>query len=271
VLANVPVFVEPLHFAAAVQGFSTGGYEVTVKLLDAQKIAEQRCRPQFRGPRLPKGEGESDPENVLRAQYRAKKRVRLLAKNMAADRILTLTTRETENTPEDMLRRWQRWLKLLDRASHGNFHYVAVLERHPSNPKHLHLHVAIAVFLNVNILRQCWWQVCGGRGMGNVHVKRLRSRSPANRVSRVAAYISKYITKDTIVQFNKKRYWASRIDLPTVRRYWLKGRTLLEAFGEAMQMLGAFPRNIDGFGWIREEKAVAWFSSDDMYALAPPF
>lgn len=136
---NVPVYVEPMHFMASVQSFSRGGYEATVKLVDAQRIAEQRCLARRVGPRLPRSDHERDAGDILRSRLRAKKRVRHVCKEIGADRIVTLTTREESSTVEAMLGRWQRWLRLLERANGRPFHYVAVLEPHPSNPEHLHI------------------------------------------------------------------------------------------------------------------------------------
>ena len=141
-------------------------------MVNAQKQVEQIAYPRVGGARAPRPEEERDAEDIARAKYRAKKKIRQLVKEMGADRFITLTTRQSENSVEELLGRWQRWLKLVERASGGRFHYVAVVEPHPTNPKHFHMHVAVAVFLNVNVLRQCWWRVCGGRGMGNVHIKR---------------------------------------------------------------------------------------------------
>jgi hypothetical protein len=267
---NVPVYAEPMHYVASVQSFSRGGYEVVIRMVNAQKIAEQSGLVRPNGSRCARPEEERNDEDVLRSQFRAKKQVRYRVKEMAADRILTLTTREHENSVEDLLDKWQRWLKLVDRASYGHFHYVAVPEPHPTNPKHFHLHVAVAVFLNVNVLRRCWWQVCGGRGMGNIHIKRLKAGDGERRICRVASYISKYITKDNVVRFNKKRYWSSRIELPAVKRYWLKARTLSEAMCEAFDRLrfrSDDPRDV----WIDHSLGIVWFQAVPGVGQEPPF
>ena len=267
---NVPVYAEPMHYMASVQSFSRGGYEVVIRCVDAQKMAEQSCLVQPPRRRDVRPEDERDLRDISRAQFRAKKKVRHTVKEMAADRIVTLTTRQSENTPEELLERWQRWLRLVERASGGRFHYVAVPEPHPSNPKHFHLHVAVAVFLNVDILRRCWWAVCGGRGMGNIHIKRLKSGAGHRRVYRVASYISKYLTKDNVVRFNKKRYWASRVDLPAAKHYWLRSRTLSEALMEAFQrfrFLPETPRDV----WINEGAGIAWMQAAPGIGADPPF
>ena len=73
--------------------------------------------------------------------------------------------------------------------------------------------------------------------MGNIDIKQLKAGDGVRRVYKVASYISKYLTKDSVVRFNKKRYWASRVNLPEVRRYWLKSRNLGEAMLEAFKRL----------------------------------
>jgi hypothetical protein len=266
---NVPVYAEPMHFMASIQSFSRGGFEVTAKLVDAQRIAERRCLAPRAGARhLPVQDEGRRQANVLRSRLRAKKRVRHACKEIGADRLLTLTTREQRNTAETMLARWQQWLQLVEQANGRRFHYVAVLEPHPSNPDHLHIHVAVAVFLNVNLLRQCWWQVCGGRAMGNVHIKRLGSGIHEERVSRVASYISKYLTKDTLVRFNKKAYWASRIHLPEVRRYWLRSRTIGEVIAELFYEFGVRLR----WSWVSPDQVTFWAYTPPGEAVGePPF
>jgi len=268
--AICPVYVEAMHYMASVQAFSRGGYEVVIRMVDAQKMAEQSCLAPWPRSRVERPEDDRDSRDIARAQQRAKKRVRHTVKEMGADRIVTLTTREMENTPEELLQKWQRWLKLVERASSGRFHYVAVPEPHPSNPKHFHLHVAVAVFLNVDVLRRCWWAVCGGRGMGNIHIKRLTSGAGPRRVYRVASYISKYLTKENVVRFNKKRYWASRVDLPAVRRYWLRSRSLLDALEEAREKFGFSTSHARDL-WVNEGAGIVWVQCAPGDGAVPDF
>ena len=46
-----------------------------------------------------------------------------------------------------------------------DFQYVSVLERHPTNPDHLHMHVAWRGegFVNYNMLRRFWHMAIGKR------------------------------------------------------------------------------------------------------------
>jgi len=121
--------------------------------------------------------------------------------------------------------------------------------------------------LNINVLRQCWWQVCGGRGMGNVHVKRLGSGDMEARVGRVASYISKYLTKETLVEFNRKSYWGSRVRLPEVRRYWLRSADRDGAVAELVQQLGLSLR----FSFFSPDGEVFWAYQPRGFAEPAPF
>ena len=90
------------------------------------------------------------------------------------------------------------------------------------------------------IFRRCWYVALGGNGKekgsaapGGFHIQQIRVRGGINRrMDRIASYISKYITKDDLGEFNKKRYWASRINLEDARSYWLKSLTLADALQE---------------------------------------
>jgi hypothetical protein len=76
------------------------------------------------------------------------------------------------------------------------------------------------------------------------------------------------------VDFNKKRYWRSRHDLPAPVRYVMTGETYGEAFGEMEAMLsvrlsdakGAFP----GVFVFPSEIGI-WFSYTDILSLPVPF
>lgn len=88
-----------------------------------------------------------------------------------------------------------------------------------------------------------------------------------NRVSRVASYISKYLTKETLIRFNKKSYWSSRVRLPEVRRYWLKSRNIGDAIGEMVKEFGTRLR----WCWISPDQSVFWVQVPPGGSLEPPF
>jgi hypothetical protein len=80
-----------------------------------------------------------------------------------------------------------------------------------------------------------------------------------SRVRRIARYLAKYITKDLISEFNRKRYWqSSSISLESARVYWLDSISQVEAIAEACGILGV---SLSSNPFIPSER-VAWWSLD---------
>ena len=236
---NYPVYEKSVHFRAKVQEFSGGGYEAVITSVNMQRHSDMAAMHLVRGPRL---ERKGDKESIEKSMRRSKRSVRLKCKEMGADHLVTFTTRDT--TTRDILK--ARWAKFTDNVAYHldrKFQYVCVCEPHPTNPDHLHLHVAIRGRLSARemvIFRRCWYVALGGTGKergsaapGGFNIRHIRVRGGVHRrADRIASYISKYITKDVSDEFNKKRYWCSRIDLMEARSYWLKANTVEEALIE---------------------------------------
>jgi hypothetical protein len=182
---------------------------------------------------------------------------------------------------------WAYFVGLLRLAGH-DFEYVAVLERHPSNPLHLHLHVAWRGNVNYKHLRRFWHMaICKQKGIrvtktlygaeapGNIQDKPVHApRGSFKQVRKIARYISKYITKDLITEFNKKRYWPSKgVNLEAAQVFWLDGLTQFEAVREACRMLGQWD---DEFGLTPQKlfmpsERVCWCAIDPSLTPDPPF
>lgn len=259
-----------------VQKFEAGGYEATVRMLDLAKIGRAMNRAHRRGKR--EEPGERDPDSVRKAGARAKRRVRHLVKNMGATNLVTLTRRESAEdveagrswTAEQWASAWDRLRRCLVRVI-GEFPYVAVLEQHAKG--NFHLHVAWVGKVNLNIMRPLWWAIAGGRGQGNVHSQYIKVSRGCARSAVIARYISKYVTKhfEEEGRFNKKRYWASRQDMPAIKRYILNCPDAIEALKERYELMDInltdrhnfflFP---DGSGWW-------WNFIPDIHASPPPF
>lgn len=282
---NYPIYEAREHFLATVYGFDAGGFEATVRCVDLQALVDAKMRP--RGRRKPVE--QRDERDMLRAVARAKKTIRHAAKTIGVTHLMTLTTREEENSPESLARQWKQFVRAYRRISDREFPYVTVPERHPKNPKHWHLHIAVRGFVKVNIARPLWWACCGGRGMGNIDMKHIKvgvhqdgtPKGPLVRAEKIARYISKYITKDLIFAHrpDKKRYWRSEFDLPEARRYWLRARPggeegLNHALAEFMERFGLKHHAIswfefpDGSGfWLNFNPDTSMFAS----TIPPPF
>jgi len=234
-----------LNFVLKIQPFKVGGYEASVRCLDLHKIGNAMEFGGRRGKR--EAPSEVDPLNMEKAAARAKRRVRYLTKNMGASHLVTFSRREKEEerdtwfTPEDWAKAWDKLRRMIVKVK-GEFPYVAVLEKHKKGNYHLHVAwvEAPGQKVNLNLVRGCWWSVLGGRGAGNVDAQYIKVRAGLERADRVARYISKYTTKnlECDARFNKKRYWASRQHMPSVRRTILRSMDASEALKEVTGSLG---------------------------------
>lgn len=198
-----------------------------------------------------------DPERLLQSQHRAKKRARRLVLELAPNHFVTFTTREagpTYFTSEDWRDMWARFIRLVLAAGNA-FDYVAVLERHPTNPQHLHLHVAWRGRINYAHLHRFWHMaILGHQGLpytgklsgsstpGTFVDKPVKAKHQSNeRIFKVAKYLAKYLTKDVISEHNKKRYWASKglRNMP-VQSFYLAAHAPMDALIEAARHLGFY-------------------------------
>ena len=294
---NYPVYEHRDHYLATVHGFDTGGFECTVRLIDLQGVVDRKmCGSGRRKP-----VAERDENDIETAVRRAKRNVRHAVKQVGCDHLLTLTTREKENTPEQLAKQWKGFVRAYRSVTGDEFPYVAVPERHPSNPNHWHLHVAIrggfygkcelrgARVGKLELARRLWWNTCGGRGMGNIDVAHIKvgahqdgtPKGPLVRAAKVARYISKYMSKDLMFSHrpDKKRYWRSEFDMPKARRYWLQTRPeagLGEAFVELRTRFGGFGVARCDFFFFPDGVGF-WFSynpdalNTEGLAIPPPF
>lgn len=277
------------QFRVKLTRFPAGGYEVTARLVDRQKALDTfEAFGGFGPPVRPREPGEEmSQDNLLRARRRAKTKVRHLAKSMGVTHLLTLSTRQQRNTREEMLQAWARFLRLYERYFGERLVFIQVLERHPTNPDHLHLHAAVTSFLPVNVLRRLWYIALGGRGHekgdatpGGVHMRQIKTKEPGRRAARIARYIAKYMTKDTAEEFNKKRYSASRGFAPETVSWW--ARTVYKdvySFGALLAEL----QEVVALSTAREDHFVfpggrgAWFQvvqgddGDHLLGADPPF
>lgn len=282
---------EKYQYRLKVQPFSSGGYEAVVKLVDVEQVARLKESQELGILKKPRTERppEEREDAILSAKRRAKQMVRYKCKEMGANRLLTLTTRETLPVYV-LLSCFQKFLYLVERAIGEKLLYVAVPEQHPSNPDHLHLHVAVNTFLQVGIIRKCWHAALtacdarqrgtgrqggvlsdftGKNSPGNVDIQYIKTRGGKGaQTVKVARYISKYITKGDFERFNKKRYWSTKgVKVLDARRVWLKSMSLGDAVVESYRELGLFADDgmeFYGSGAFDALKGNIFASSDGM-------
>lgn len=257
-----------------VQAFQSGGYECSARRLNLPELARMSDGRRHHGKR--EKPAEVDPEVTKKNAKRAKRNVRLACKNIGVDRLMTLTRRESEPAEfwdrQEWAKAWDKFVRLCKRAG-VDLVYVAVLEDHKKGNHHLH--VALTGHAPVNLLRQIWWACCGGRGMGNVDIKRRRTHDRMHRTAKIASYISKYIAKQfEDSEFNKKRYWASRQSLPDVRRVILRAENVQGALLEVADLLGldVFKLTASKYSFFTfPDSKGFWIAYHEELATPPPF
>lgn len=296
---------KPVHFWAGeteqyrlkIRRFSRVPAEFTVQRISFQRDLERYQRaasfarttevsvPPPRRRAAPENDEPRSAESLENSQRRAKTNVRLLVTELAPTALVTFTTRETMSL-DDLMGCWQHFTRLL-RMSSMEYDYVAVPERHPSNPEHLHLHVAYRGRTPYGVLRRFWHMALearhgrkvrcilrGSESPGNIDVQNIKARDTTRRIRKIARYVSKYITKDLISAFNRRRYWPSKgIDLAGAAVFWLDSLTQFDAVREACQMLGQWdaesgltPQKL----FIPSER-VCWCAIDPDRTPPPPF
>jgi hypothetical protein len=88
-IENHAFLEESDHLQLKIQPFKNGGFEGTVMWHDAQRIADLQNIPRKIGKR--EAPEERSEESLERSRVRARQKVRHHAKNIAANRLLTLT------------------------------------------------------------------------------------------------------------------------------------------------------------------------------------
>ena len=291
---------EVAQYRVKVQPFSSTPPEITISRVSFERDCaayrrayddgRESCFPRRGGPRSASGSVAND-EDLERARRRAKTRVRKLVKELVPNHFSTFTIRESGPvyfTAEDWKVIWGYFVRYLRQAG-VDFQYVSVLERHPSNPEHLHMHVAWRGkgFVNYNMLRRLWHMAIGkhsgivvkrvlrgAESLGNVQDRQIKASAGSHRhTEKIAKYIGKYITKDLISEFNKKRYWQSAgISIDAAKVYWLSALSMPEALKEGLSLFGLWSDVDDGpvQKIFNPCDRIAWVAVDPRF-LDPPF
>lgn len=284
---------ETVQFRVKVRAFSNLPPEFTVQRISFERDLENVQRAYEngytnattkRGQRV-KGDRPKDCESIERSQRRAKSAVRLQATELAPNALVTFTTREVMRLDE-LLSCWQHFTRSMKLAG-CDFEYVCVPERHPTNPDHFHLHAAYRGRTPFQIMRRLWHIALeyrhgrritkilrGADAPGNIDVQPIKSGSAVKRCRKIARYISKYITKDLIAEFNRRRYWPSKgINLEDAKVYWLDSLTMKDAIREACGMLCEWDTISDtpSQRLFYPSDRVAWCAIDPDHSPPPPF
>ncbi|WP_343549425.1 hypothetical protein [Ralstonia sp.] len=168
-----------------------------------------RCAHMRTLPKAKRGKSEHRERNIDAASRRARQSLRLKAKTIQADHMLTLSTRENIQDLDRFQELFDRWRRIMGAVK--AFAYVAVPERQTRGAWHLHVavHGKPARWRAI----RAWLRVVGGKGNGYVHLREPEGGhyGQAWQPHQLSAYISKYIGKDVgVAELNRKRYWTSR-------------------------------------------------------------
>lgn len=269
---------ETEQYRLKVQEYSNSPTEYTIQKIDfgpelkryrsageRSQNTEVSCFRTRKTREAPDPETPRDPESIERAQRRAKTQIRKITTELAPNHFTTFTTREAGPdylNPQQWAEMWGYFVGMVRKAG-LEFEYVGVLERHPKNPDHLHLHVAWRGNAHYKILRRLWHiAILHQRGVkatktqygddapGNIQDQPVKApRGSYKQTRRIARYISKYITKDLISEFNKKRYWVSKgVDLMASKVFWLNSLSIQDALREGLSMFGDWDYSTGGDG-----------------------
>lgn len=211
---------------------------------------------------------ERKKANLERAAQRAKTRVRHLCKAAGVDSLLTLTYAANMCDWALLKRHMREFNRRMAKLVPGWF-YVAGFERQKRGAWHVHMAVhrlppelqargGVKV-KSFNVIRAVWRAVTGELG-GNIDVQS-RKRNSQRAPSRIAAYLSKYMTK----AYAEGEPWSNRfssskgVTVPKPERIRFVGYSMLEVAQVVFHDLPAYlsdqlqwglNRWNDGLWWI---------------------
>lgn len=235
-------------------------------------------------------------ENIERAARRARQKVHYLVRQLGADHMLTLTTRENIESSEKFDSIFQEFIRLVRQKNvvgkadqtgkrildlrtrqddNRMWPYVAVKELQDRGA--YHMHIACVGRQDLDLLRSCWYVALGGtpndskeqaRGAIDVQYKQKRFSGLTEQHSTFALvrYLTKYISKSFEVtqELGKARYKASRGIVPPIKNtqflpvYWSAGdECFIKAIGHV--------NSISNFLGLKN--VIPWNRGLDIYIL----
>lgn len=271
------VWAEPVQIRAKLQQFSTLPPELTLRQVDHSRDLDRymaayrrdcalnpgsapgreiAVAPRRRKPRDP--DAPRNPENLDRAMRRRKSKLRHTVKELAPNAFITLTSRGLLVSLDLAGLAYAEWLRLVRKHYGEAFAAVWVPEWHAGGT-HLHLHVAARLPGDLReactALRFFWHRaLCKATGRpiprtllrrgespGNIDIntKGLRGKTTLDRANKIARYMSKYLTKDMVLEFGRKAYSPTKnIEVAAAVYFWCTELTLEQARAEALRLLG---------------------------------
>lgn len=210
---------------------------------------------------------ERKQANLERAAQRAKTRVRHLCKAAGIDTLLTLTYAANMCDWALLKRHMKEFNRRMAKLVPGWF-YVAAFEKQQRGAWHVHMAVhrlppeleargGVKV-KSFNVIRAVWRAVTGELG-GNIDVQS-RKRNSQRAPSRIAAYISKYMTK----AYAEGEPWSNRfssskgVTVPKPERIRFAGYTMAEVAIAVFDDLPSYLTDQLQFGMSRWKDGLWW-------------
>ena len=164
-----------------------------------------------------------DEETIQAAVRRARRTIREKCLSIEADHMFTLTTRANVQNIDLFYGWFVKWIRRL-RDNGIVFPYIAVAELQKRGA--IHIHLATNRFLPVKVLHYHWNKIIENTD-GNVDAKyftgtRTRHRTYKWQPEKLAYYIAKYIGKETVAEFGRKRYRTS-LNIKVAKQQYFTG------------------------------------------------
>jgi hypothetical protein len=263
-----------------------GQLEFSIRAVDT-RLAANAAKRSFEG--YPKRTGpapETDREdNIRKAIWRAKAKVKLLAMECRVDRLLTFTIRKVGEACmeyETLLKAWDIFRRMAARAD-KNFHYVAAPEVQKNGQ--FHIHAGVHGFINVrNYTRM--WQIAlnrvqgrsqslymGEDSPGTCNVTKRLTGSQCGKSKNIAKYIAKYIGKALESGFGRKSYFHTiGIVVTPAKAQWLEAQNRDDAYLEVVQKFDLVHALMaDCIQVWNRDGCSAWFTVPAKFSQPPPF
>lgn len=239
----------------------------------------------------PEDQEQKRLENLERAVRRAKKAVHYSVRQISADHLLTLTTRENITDRGQFFELFTRFIRLvrtkqlingrLVTVPRKNYPYVAVPELQDRGA--FHMHVAVTGRQDIKLLRACWYVALGGLvsdsgqdALGQVDVQYRKKRwgnvSETFQTLSLVRYMTKYIDKDfdKTAELGQHRYLKARdIPHPTVQKQFVFACCMNgKDFADAIIEVSDLAHFVTG---IHPTQMIPWNRGQDIFILRAAF
>ncbi len=172
------------------------------------------------GKRKTDSKENMDASTLAKSCNRARTVVRRKALAMLADRMLTLTFRENVTDISEAWKCFKYFSKLCKKRFKERWRYIAVPEYQKRGA--VHFHICLSGYFHIKTIRHFWLKAVGDY-QGNVDITSPEKFGKKSwNPKRIANYLSKYLSKNDSVEFNKRRYSSGGdIQLPEPVCGWL--------------------------------------------------